>query len=145
MFSGNLALARPRRRINFCEERTVATELRSLASASLKTERHPMTLDRKRSLVRTACQLFGLIALIVGDISLNPAAAKAQEEPGGGGISSNRLWVNARLGQPTGGTDGRAGGPMAGRSLRYIRLGAQAQCTPVTFQAPAGIQPWFGF
>ncbi len=33
---------------------------------------------------------------------------------------------------------------MTGRSLRYIRLGAQPQCTPVTFQAPAGIQPWFG-
>ena len=33
---------------------------------------------------------------------------------------------------------------MSGRALRYIRLGAQAQCTPVAFQAPAGIQPWFG-
>ena len=101
-----------------------------------------MTLDRNRSLIR-ACQLLGLTALIVGNLSVNPAMATAQEGPGGGGISPNKLWVNARLGQPTGAT-GRPTGPMTGRALRYIRLGAQPQCTPVTFQVPTGIQPWFG-
>lgn len=103
-----------------------------------------MTLDRNRSLGRAACQLLGLIAFILVAMNLNPFTARAQEEPGGGGISPNRLWINARLGQPGAGAQGRVGGPMTGRSLRYIRLGAQPQCTPVTFQAPAGIQPWFG-
>lgn len=101
-------------------------------------------LDKNRSLIRAACRLLGLSALIVGNMSLNPAAASAEQGPGGGGISPNKLWVNATLGQPSGGVGGRGAGPITGRALRYIRLGAQTGCTPVTFQVPTGIQPWFG-
>jgi hypothetical protein len=69
-------------------------------------------------------------------------SAHAEGGPGEGGISPQRLWVNARLGQPDHGH--RNGRIPTGRALRYVRLGAQAPCLAEAFQAPPGIQPWFG-
>jgi hypothetical protein len=69
-------------------------------------------------------------------------AAQAEQGPGEGGISSQVLWVNAMLGQPDHGR--RNGRIPTGRALRYVRLGPQTPCLAEAFQAPAGIQPWFG-
>jgi hypothetical protein len=74
---------------------------------------------------------------------LRPTVAWAEGQPGGGGISSDKLWVNAQLGQPQGAAGG-GGGPLTGRALRYIRLGAQTPCAPVAYRVPQGIAPWFG-
>ncbi len=90
---------------------------------------------------------FGRLLLVAGGALalplLSPTFAHAEGGPGEGGISSQRLWVNAKLGQPDHGGRGGARSP-TGRALRYVRLGAQTPCLAEAFQAPAGIQPWFG-
>jgi hypothetical protein len=70
------------------------------------------------------------------------SAARAEQGPGEGGISSQMLWVNAMLGQPD--HSPRSVRIPTGRALRYVRLGPQTPCLAEAFQAPAGIQPWFG-
>jgi hypothetical protein len=52
---------------------------------------------------RRAPHVVALSALIVITIVMKPVVAHAEGHPGGGGISPNKLWVNARLGQPSGG------------------------------------------
>jgi hypothetical protein len=87
-----------------------------------------------RALVTTGAAL--VLTLVVF------APALAEQGPGEGGISSQMLWVNAMLGQPDHGR--RNGRIPTGRALRYVRLGPQTPCLAEAFQAPAGIQPWFG-
>src|SRR6266536_2698517 len=100
----------------------VAGECRSLASASPKTKRTSMTLEKNHRVIRATCRLLGLGALVLGNVWLNPAVVHAEDGPGSGGISPNKLWVNAILGQPADGGGGGGGGLASGRALRYIRL-----------------------
>jgi len=101
--------------------------------------------SKQRKALAAAGPLLGIMSLLLSNAGLPLSAAKGQEVPGDGGISPDKLWVNAKLGQPSGGGRGpTGGGPLAGRALQYVRLGAQPQCTPVSFQAPPGIQAWFG-
>ena len=81
----------------------------------------------------------GALALML----VSPALAHGEGGPGEGGISKQKLWVNAKLGQPDHG-GGRSAGIPTGRALRYVRLGTQTPCLAEAFQAPSGIQPWFG-
>jgi hypothetical protein len=74
---------------------------------------------------------------------VTPSLARAEAGPGESGISSQKLWVNAALGQPDHGGSGSARIP-TGRALRYVRLGARTPCLAEAFRAPPGIQPWFG-
>jgi hypothetical protein len=92
-----------------------------------------------RRTVATALALIALVFLSMA-ASLQSSPAFGEEAPGGGGIDSTRLWINAELGQPkaTG-----SGGLTSGRALRYIRLGPLPGCTPAVFQAN-GIARWFG-
>jgi hypothetical protein len=83
-------------------------------------------------------------ALLVGAITVHPAVVHAESRPAGGGISPDQLWVNAKLGQPSNAVSRQGKGQPTGRAIRYIRLGRQAACTPITFAVPVGIQPWFG-
>jgi hypothetical protein len=81
----------------------------------------------------------GALALML----LSPTQVSAEGGPGESGISSQKLWVNAKLGQPDH-RGQRSGRIPTGRALRYVRLGAQTPCLAEAFQAPPGIQPWFG-
>jgi hypothetical protein len=77
------------------------------------------------------------LVLLPGGIG---SRAYGQQAPGDGGIDVNRVWINAKLGQP------RAVGshaPLFGRAIRYIRLGQLPGCTPAVFQG-TGIDQWFG-
>jgi hypothetical protein len=89
--------------------------------------------------------ILAMITLVIASgIWIQPSSlARAESRPGGGGISTNELWVNAQLGQPQGGAAGEAG-PLTGRAIRYVRLGGQTPCAAVAYQAPPGIAPWFG-
>ncbi len=87
-------------------------------------------------LLLVACGAFSLTML-------SPTLANGEGGPGEGGISSQKLWVNAKLGQPDLGGRSTARIP-TGRALRYVRLGAQTPCLAEAFQAPPKIQPWFG-
>lgn len=83
-----------------------------------------------------------MVGVALAFVVLAAPSAHAERGPGEGGISSQRLWVNARLGQPDPGP--RNGRIPTGRALRYVRLGAQTPCLAEAFQAPPGIQSWFG-
>lgn len=85
-----------------------------------------------------------VVALVLG---LLPAVgismpASAEGEPGGG-LSPDKLWVNAALEQPP---SRRAGSnPRLGWALRYERIGARPGCVVVTFVGQASPErPWFG-
>jgi hypothetical protein len=93
--------------------------------------------------IRRMSQVLALGGLILNALVVKPTVAQAEDHPGTGGISPNELWVNARLGQPTGG-GGRTHKIATGRAVRYIRLGGQTPCMPVAYQAVPGIAPWFG-
>jgi hypothetical protein len=71
-----------------------------------------------------------------------PVPASAEGEPGGG-LSPDKLWVNARLEQPP---SRRAGSnPRSGWALRYERIGERPGCVVVTFEGQASPErPWFG-
>jgi hypothetical protein len=96
------------------------------------------------SRIRAASRFIGLGALLIASMSVCENAARAEVGPGSSGISPTALWINAQLGQPDGGGSAGTGTAATGRALRYIRLGTQTPCTPVAFQAPPGIAPWFG-
>ena len=84
-----------------------------------------------------------MVAALMALSLLSSTPVHAEEGPGTGGISPEKLWVNAKLGQPDHG-GGDNGGILTGRALRYVRLGTQTPCLTEAFQAPPGIQPWFG-
>jgi hypothetical protein len=81
--------------------------------------------------------------VVVASVLAIPELSYAGDGDGSGGISSDKLWVNASLGQPDGGGGSKSGLP-TGRALRYVRLGTQRPCLTEVFGAPPGIQPWFG-
>jgi hypothetical protein len=94
----------------------------------------------RRHTLTSVIILIGVAIFSISAQSLRGSSALGEEAPGGGGIDSNRLWINAELGQPKA---ARSSSRVSGRALRYIRLGQITGCTPVVFQAN-GIDQWFG-
>jgi hypothetical protein len=112
----------------------------ALRVASSERERDAMsTLRSHRSLAcLTAILVVFALVVVVAPLAILPAFG--QGAPAGGGLDPNRLWINAKLGQPP---SPSPNGPSSGRALRYIRLGQFPGCTPAIFQG-TGIDQWFG-
>jgi hypothetical protein len=88
--------------------------------------------------------LTGIAVLTLGlaVLACHPAApAHADPEPGG--LTSSKLFVHARLGQPPGRGAGRSGAG-SGWALRYLTAQPRPNCIVTSRSPNAADQPWFG-
>jgi hypothetical protein len=90
----------------------------------------------------SSCMLILSVLVATSGAMLLTVPTQAAAEPSGG-ISPTQLWVNARLGQPTGSGSGR--GPRSGWALRYERIQENAiGCVVVPLAGSTALRPWFG-